>query len=145
MRVGIRWTAVALLAVALVQTTVVVRSAQHLGAARRHASTGWVLEAVREYQSAIGFHAPFNPFERAAVGELGQLVAATRVRDPDLAARLEDRLHRSVRGTRWLRQPHAEVVADRPAPSEPHPLVALGIVVVVGLLSCLVWRRLLAS
>ncbi len=81
---------------------VVVRSAEHLARAREHAAAGRLLEAGREYQTAIGYSAPFNPFCAAAARELRSLAEATAATDPDRAADLEDRLERSVRGTRWL-------------------------------------------
>jgi hypothetical protein len=112
-KLGLRWSILVILTVAMVHSVVVLRSAQHLRRARVAAAGHRPIEAAREYQAAIGCHAPGNPFERAAIGELVALVDATRARDPELARDLEDRLIRSIRGTRWLRQPHRETLAAR--------------------------------
>ena len=106
----LRWTAVVVATILALHIFVVVRSAEHLNRARTHAAAGRTIEAAREYQTAIGYHAPFGPYCDAAVDELKTLAQEILSVDPALAADLEDRLQRSVRGTRSLYQPHAKLI-----------------------------------
>ena len=112
MRTGLRWVVAVLAAVAVIHTVVVWRSYHHLQLARRASANHNTIEAAREYQAAIGWHAPGNPFERQAIAEFTRLIDASRAHDPTLARNLEDRLRRSVRGSRWLMQPHGEILAN---------------------------------
>jgi hypothetical protein len=111
MRARLRCAVVVLAAVAMIHSIVVWRSYHHLRLARHASASHRPIEAAREYQAAIGWHAPGNPFARRAVEDFAVLIDAFRADDPELARNLEDRLMRSVRGTRWLMQPHAEVLA----------------------------------
>lgn len=103
---------VSVVAVLLLHAFVVVRSAQHLDRARDLTETGKNLEAAREYQSAIGFHAPLNPYCRTAAHELHALAESVAPIDPALGADLEDRLQRSLKGTRSFYQPHRELLDE---------------------------------
>jgi hypothetical protein len=106
----VRWTIIAATTILTLHLFVVIRSAEHLERARDHKATGRILEAAREYQTAIGYHAPFSPYCKAAAEELRTLAKSTAGTDPALAADLKDRLQRSVRGTRSLYQPHAKLI-----------------------------------
>ena len=105
-----RWLTASLVAIVLLHAFVVVRSAQHLQKARDLAEIGRNLEAAREYQSAIGFHAPLNRYCRTAAQELHALAEEVAPIDPALGADLEDRLQRSLKGTRSFFQPHKEIL-----------------------------------
>lgn len=111
MKRGRRWLVMAVAALAVIHSVVVWRSYHHLRLAREASASHKPVQAARQFQAAIGWHAPGNPFARRAVEDFADLVNATRADHPDLARNLEDRLMRSVRGTRWLAQPHAEVLA----------------------------------
>ena len=108
------WLIASVVAVLLLHGFVVVRSALHLHRARDLAKIGKTFEAAREYQGAIGFHAPLNPYCRTAAHELHALAETVAPIDPALGADLEDRLQGSLRGARSLYQPHGELV-DSPA------------------------------
>jgi hypothetical protein len=95
------------------------RAHRHYGAGKNFQAAGKTLEAAREYQSAIGFYAPLNPWSRAAAEALAALAAGQRARDPGLAFELEDRLRRSVQGTRWIVQPYREILSGLGEPSGP--------------------------
>jgi len=110
MRTSLRWAAITLSTILALHLFVVIRSAEHLERARTHAANGHIIEAAREYQTAIGYHAPFSPYCKDAAKELRTLAQSTAGTDPALAADLEDRLQRSVRGTRSLYQPHATLI-----------------------------------
>jgi len=88
----------------------------HYALGRSRQAAGATIEAAREYQSAIGFYAPLNPWSRAAAGALASLTKDAEGKDSALAFELEDRLRRSIQGTRWLVQPYADILAklDRP-------------------------------
>lgn len=111
MRRGLRWVVMVLAALAVIHSVVVWRSYHHLRLAREASASHNLVEAARQFQTAIGWHAPGNPFAGRAVEEFAELINATRADHPDVTRNLEDRLMRSVRGTRWLVQPHAEVLA----------------------------------
>jgi len=105
-----KWLTASLVAIILLHAFVVVRSAQHLQRARDLAEIGKTFEAAREYQTAIGFYAPLNPYCRAAAHELHDLAEAVTPIDPALGTDLRDRLQRSIKGARSLYQPHRELV-----------------------------------
>jgi hypothetical protein len=135
----------ALLLPALVWGLCVFRAHHHFRLGREAQEARRTLEAGREYQSAIGYYAPLNPWSRAGAEALAAMVNGSRSSDPDLAFELEDRLRRSIRGTRWLVQPYAGILARTggpPAdvPRDPDPrlfflsLAGLGVVsVALGL------------
>lgn len=102
------------------------RAHRHHALGREHQAAGRTLEAAREYQSAIGYYAPLNPWSRAAARDLVSLVVEQRGQDPALAFELEDRLRRSVQGTRWLVQPYGGILGSMgagpgPPPRDPDP------------------------
>ena len=99
------WLLIVALGILVVHGFVLIRSAEHLDQAREFARAGRIPEAAREYQTAIGYAAPFNPYCRAAAEELEILAEECSVSRPILGANLYDRLRRSLRGTRWLLQP----------------------------------------
>ena len=104
------WLVASVVAILLLHAFVVVRSAEHLQKARDLAEIGKAFEAAREYQTAIGFHAPLNPYCQAAAHELHALAEAVAPIDPALGTDLQDRLQRSLKGTRSLYQSHHELV-----------------------------------
>lgn len=108
-------------------------------------------EAAREFQTAIQFYAPLNPWSRAAALRLASY------RDPDS----RDRLRRALLSIRSFYQPYGEIVRrgattspPPPPPREPQPLVFLGSVIALAV-SLIAWnlgggrwswrRRLLVS
>ena len=80
-----------------------------------------LLEAGREYETAIGFYAPLNPWSRAAARSLAAMVEEARDKDSALAFELEDRLRRSIQGIRWLVHPYAGILAGLGTPPGPPP------------------------
>jgi hypothetical protein len=92
----------------------------HYQTGKAHQTGGRMLEAAREYQTAIGFYAPFNPWSRAGAQALQGMARDARGKDPALAFELEDRLGRSVHGIRWLFQPYRQILAAlEDAPGDP--------------------------
>ena len=85
---------------------------------------GQPLAAAREYQAAMGYHAPLNPWCRAAAARLGEL--ARSADDPDLAAYLAYRLRRSLLATRSFYQPHRDLLTDGDRPADPNLALFLG-------------------
>jgi len=116
------WVLMAVLSILIVHFFVIIRSAEHLDRARALARCGQIYESAREYQTAIGYAAPFNPYSRAAAEELEAMAEEYSLSRPILGANLYDRLHRSLRGTRWLLQPEGMCSAQPPRPVETAPL-----------------------
>ena len=51
-----------------------LEASRHLRRAHMLEDTGEILSAAREYQSAIGFYAPFNPYSRCAAIEMAEMI-----------------------------------------------------------------------
>lgn len=109
------------LALMSLEGLMLTRSSSHLEAARKLQSTGRILESAREYQSCIGFSAPWNPFADSAVRELERLAAREKTEHPQLGEDLEDRLIRSIRGTRSFYQPNRKTLSRLMARREKSP------------------------
>jgi hypothetical protein len=97
------------------------------------------MEAAREFESAVGCYAPFNPFSRAAAEEMLFLALREKGRDPVFSAEVLDRLGRAIRSTRWLVQPYPKLLAAVSGTSPhtlPHdPRIAVFFVSWLGLLA----------
>ena len=89
------------------------RSSSHLKTARRLADENRIIESAREYQSSIGYYAPINPFADTAVSELKLLAEEEKGRNPQLGLDIEDRLLRSIRGTKSFYQPYGKILRSQ--------------------------------
>lgn len=89
---------------------------------------GRSLESAREFESAIGCYAPFNPFIRPAAEHMLALAQLNSGKHPELALEITRRCQRSLRSLRWLLQPHRNLLAQAEGENgatelnDPHPI-----------------------
>lgn len=129
-----RWTTAAALGGALlafVWILLCLRAFGHDRAGKAAAGRGQYLEAARKYESAVACYAPLNPFSRASAERMLRLAGEVRESDPALAEEILDRLRRTVRSVRWLRQPYADILSRAEgggviaAPRDPNAILFL--------------------
>jgi len=109
MKTLIRISVAAVVAMLILEALMCLEASRHLQRAHMLESNGEILSAAREYQSAIGFYAPFNPFSRAAAIDMAAMLRREETIDESRAFNLEDRLLRSIRGTRSFYQPYRDI------------------------------------
>lgn len=125
LRTAFAGASVALCLLAIAWGLLVFRASQHYRSGLEAERAGKSAEAARELQSAVGCCTPFNPYCGAAAQRLLELSRNLEGKDPVLQAEVRDRLVRSLRGARWLFQPHGELLAEgqshQPAPPPKDP------------------------
>lgn len=112
---GVPWTSGALALAALLAFAwglLCWRASQHYRAGGEAVRQGRPLEAAREFESAVGFYAPLNPYARAAAEQMRTLASKLGKEDPPLSREIFDRLRRSVRSARWLVQPYPDLLLE---------------------------------
>lgn len=113
------------------------RAAHHYRFGTAAARQGRTLEAAREFESAVGFYAPLNPYARAAAEQMLALASGAEKKDPRLSREILDRFWRSVRSTRWLVQPYSDLLArftgGTPSPLARDPSAPLFFGAIAGL------------
>jgi len=133
--------ALAVMILAVAWGVLCLRAASHYRAGQELAKAGKTLEACREFESAVGCYAPFNPYCRAAAEQMLAMARDEQDRDPALAAETLERLRRALRSLRWLVQPHADLLAaagSREAPRVPRdPRASLFLLSFLALLAWL--------
>lgn len=130
-----------------------LRAGQHHRAGLAAERDGGLAQAAREYESAVGCCAPFNPYCGESAKRMLALAEAAAPSDPALAGDVRDRAVRALQSTRWLFQPHRDLLETArsgvagPTPRDPSaPLFLLScLALAAGLggwwLPLTPWRR----
>jgi len=120
---GRRWKTLAMVPLAIVMMSWVLlcwRAGEHYRLGIAEMESGEPLGAVREFEAAVGYYAPFNPYSRAAAEQILVMVLRHEEQDSALAFEVRDRFRRSVRSLRWLRQPYADLLEMADGETGPH-------------------------
>ncbi|HPR63682.1 MAG TPA: hypothetical protein PK014_05615 [Thermoanaerobaculia bacterium] len=91
----------------------------HLDRAREHRASGEVLPAVMEYQTAIGYYAPLNPYSRRAAVELTSWADEMKREGSVTAFEVHDRARRSILGLRSFYQPYRDLLTNQNKTGSP--------------------------